>query len=178
MTEKERLIRNERQRERNANRTPEQREARRIRDNARYASDTEYRVKQQLANKRYRTKFPKEFIKDTYRGYWLKHRYQMSPDEYEAEFTAQGRKCPLCSALEGSTERRFPVDHDHKCCSGTKSCGKCRRGITCPNCNRKIGFLEEVLCEGTVSPKSGTWLEKAMEYLTFHEVKYLEGVSK
>jgi hypothetical protein len=165
MTEEERLIRNAKARERNANLTPEQKEHRRQRERAKYASDPIRRQKQAEANRKSRAKHPIEFVKDSYRGYWLKHRYQMSPSEYEAQFTEQGRKCPLCDAPEGSTKRRFPVDHDHKCCPGTKSCGKCRRGITCPNCNRKIGFLEEIMPECEIRPKPGTWLSRTLVYL-------------
>ena len=34
------------------------------------------------------------------------------------------------------------VDHDHKCCPGKKSCGKCVRGILCINHNRIVAQLE------------------------------------
>jgi len=33
-------------------------------------------------------------------------------------------------------------DHDHVCCSGKKSCGKCLRGLLCHGCNTKLGALE------------------------------------
>lgn len=175
MTDEERLIRNARARERNANLTPAQKEHRRQRERAKYASDPERRRKQAEANVKSRAKHPVLFIKDAYRGYWLKHRYQMSPEEYEAQFTEQGRKCPLCAAPEGSTKRRFPVDHDHKCCPGSKCCGLCRRGITCPNCNRRIGFLEELMREGNIIARPDTWLSVALAYLEHYSTQ--KGVS-
>lgn len=51
---------------------------------------------------------------------------------------------------------RYPeyVDHDHKCCSGDKSCGKCVRGILCPGCNTGMHYYDK---EG--------WVDNAKEYL-------------
>jgi hypothetical protein len=34
------------------------------------------------------------------------------------------------------------VDHDHGCCPGQVSCGKCVRGIICNDCNTKAGAIE------------------------------------
>ena len=31
------------------------------------------------------------------------------------------------------------VDHDHSCCPGSKTCGKCLRGLACQKCNQGIG---------------------------------------
>jgi hypothetical protein len=35
--------------------------------------------------------------------------------------------------------RKIHVDHDHSCCRGVRSCGKCVRGIACEPCNKGIG---------------------------------------
>lgn len=35
------------------------------------------------------------------------------------------------------------VDHDHQCCPGERSCGRCVRGLLCPTCNLAVGFLRD-----------------------------------
>ena len=47
----------------------------------------------------------------------------------------------LCAKRKAS---KLNVDHDHSCCSGSKSCGKCVRGLLCTNCNMFIGRIETV----------------------------------
>jgi Fe-S cluster biogenesis protein NfuA len=48
------------------------------------------------------------------------------------------------------------IDHDHRCCPGTTSCGRCVRGLLCHWCNAGIGLLGDT---------SGG-VEKAVQYLT------------
>lgn len=64
-----------------------------------------------------------------------------------------GASCAICDADiltpiphsgKGSGWRApLVVDHDHLCCPGQKSCGKCVRGFLCPNCNTAIGFMKD-----------------------------------
>jgi hypothetical protein len=52
--------------------------------------------------------------------------------------------CNICSAKPGKgTIRNLHVEHDHKCCPGSKSCGKCVRGAVCNRCNTAIGLYEK-----------------------------------
>jgi hypothetical protein len=57
------------------------------------------------------------------------------PSKEQAELWAfQGEKCPC-----GRQPTRMPdTDHDHACCPGPRSCGKCVRGMTCRACNREV----------------------------------------
>ena len=45
--------------------------------------------------------------------------------------------CEVC----GSTND-LCIDHDHSCCPGQKTCGKCIRGILCNDCNIAEGRLK------------------------------------
>lgn len=44
---------------------------------------------------------------------------------------------------EGHVRALLVVDHDHECCPGSRSCGRCVRGFLCPNCNAASGMVGE-----------------------------------
>jgi hypothetical protein len=53
-----------------------------------------------------------------------------------------GRTIPGCDVCDAEERRHLNVDHDHRCCPGERSCGKCVRGLLCRTCNRIEGLLE------------------------------------
>ncbi len=68
-------------------------------------------------------------------------RFHLTVEGYEALLVAQDGKCGICDVLE--SESLFGVDHDHKCCEGDFSCGKCVRGLLCPPCNFGLSYYED-----------------------------------
>jgi len=114
-----------------------------------------------------------------YRAHWKRvsalQRYKMSPAEYDKRLEEQGGHCALCDVVEiikSGKKYSLHVDHDHKCCRGHKTCGKCNRGILCANCNLKLGFLEQTMEDAWVYPmisKLGSWTSQALQYLAKYE---------
>ncbi len=69
---------------------------------------------------------------------------------------AMARGCPICG---GSLEEcGSAVDHDHACCSGDVTCGKCVREIICARCNIGLGGFRD-------NPEA---LRRAAQYVERH----------
>lgn len=71
----------------------------------------------------------------------LLYKHGMTVEQYDALLAAQGGGCALCGTTEpkGRGGERFHVDHDHACCPGQRSCGKCVRALLCAHCNVGLG---------------------------------------
>jgi hypothetical protein len=84
----------------------------------------------------------------------LKRTYNITEEDYNKLLKNQGGKCAICESFP--TKRRLAIDHDKSCCSFSKSCGKCIRGLLCMTCNTGIGKFKDSIDE----------LKKAIEYLS------------
>jgi hypothetical protein len=74
----------------------------------------------------------------------LKNFYGLTVEQYDAMLAAQGGGCAICGAVAAdSTGRSLHVDHDHNCCPGERTCGKCVRGLLCRRCNLGIAHFNE-----------------------------------
>ncbi len=87
----------------------------------------------------------------------LVNTYGISREIFDRMLAEQGGGCAVCGGLNMSG-RELHVDHDHSCCKGGRSCGKCVRGLLCSRCNTGIGQFRD----------SGALLATAASYL----VKY------
>jgi hypothetical protein len=94
-----------------------------------------------------------------------KARYKKSNQDYEETLAAQDGHCFLCPEREYE-KRRLCWDHDHDCCPGYLTCGKCVRALLCMGCNRDISVVERIRKEAKiVDVIPGTWTDNAINYL-------------
>ena len=104
---------------------------------ARWASNPEYARRNAERNRELYADQPR------YLNYRYKGRFGITLSEYEQMLEAQGGGCAICLERPDPDKPRFPVDHDHACCPGKKSCGGCVRGILCPACNHGLGKFKD-----------------------------------
>lgn len=81
------------------------------------------------------------WCRDCSRNKGIEKRYGLTAEAWNAMFERQGHSCAICH-VETPNGRSWMVDHDHACCPGQKTCGKCVRAILCHPCNITVGYLE------------------------------------
>ena len=67
--------------------------------------------------------------------------YNITRDQYDEILSAQGGGCAICGRV--LTKRNYCVDHDHACCAGPTSCGRCVRGLICSVDNKYLGYIRD-----------------------------------
>lgn len=92
-------------------------------------------------------------------------KYGLTRDDYVDMEKSQNGVCKICGEPE-KYKNRLSVDHDHSCCSGPTSCGKCIRGLLCSNCNRVLGQVNDNI----------EVLQKMIEYLKFGSTASYKGL--
>ena len=83
------------------------------------------------------------------RNWRYRKMYQITLDQYEALLASQDGGCAICGSAE-----YLHIDHDHGCCPGKVSCGRCVRGILCAACNTGRGRVDDI-----------AWLEARIAYI-------------
>jgi hypothetical protein len=69
--------------------------------------------------------------------------YGVTPEKHDEQVKTQ-RHCAICKQIFDSEHLPYR-DHDHECCAGRKSCGKCMRELLCRQCNWYVGQVESHL---------------------------------
>lgn len=91
--------------------------------------------------------------KDEFATQQREYKYKMSGEQYQKLLEEQDYVCAICGKANANGQDLY-VDHDHSCCSGSKSCGKCIRGLLCHKCNSALGLFDDSIES----------LNKAVEY--------------
>jgi hypothetical protein len=70
-------------------------------------------------------------------------KYGLSLDDYHSLLEDQDFTCKICKRKDVTFRKRLSVDHNHACCPGEGSCGKCIRGLLCHHCNAALGNVQD-----------------------------------
>jgi hypothetical protein len=101
----------------------------------------------------------REIRRITKRARNLRDRYHITIKEYTEIFEKQAENCAICGQPEKMTNHGklvpLAIDHNHSCCPGKYSCGKCIRGLLCVRCNTALASWRDNI----------KTLEKAIEYI-------------
>lgn len=99
-------------------------------------------------NKKRKSEYDKDRHKRIYdpsKDRWknIFRKYKLTQTEYESMLNNQNGVCAIC--LKKPRKNYLSVDHDHSCCPGVKTCGKCIRGLLCQSCNSFLGRVDDNL---------------------------------
>ena len=75
----------------------------------------------------------------------LKKVYGITIERFSELLEGQNKCCAICKTdtPRGNSKAAWMIDHDHACCPGKKSCGKCIRGLLCAKCNWGLGNFND-----------------------------------
>lgn len=79
-------------------------------------------------------------------GVWQRRRLQnfgITEEIYARMLDEQHNACKVCGTTAPGGRGDWHIDHDRKCCSGDRSCGKCVRGLLCHLCNVALGCVHD-----------------------------------
>lgn len=87
----------------------------------------------------------------------LRRKYGLSQADYNKLLEDQNHVCAICGGVN-KNGKALSVDHDHSCCPGKNSCGKCIRKLLCEACNFGLGHFKD----------NPVFLRAATEYVEDH----------
>jgi Recombination endonuclease VII len=76
------------------------------------------------------------YCRTCYKIYRTAFTHNITPERYVEMRSSQGGKC----AMPHCQRTNLVIDHDHSCCAGARSCGRCVRGLICYACNAALGM--------------------------------------
>ncbi|WP_442930950.1 endonuclease domain-containing protein [Micromonospora sp. NBC_00389] len=78
----------------------------------------------------------------TVRDRYLRQRHGITEEQYDWLLRRQNLHCALCPSERSRVDSPYlAIDHDHECCAGRGSCGRCIRGLVCSTCNSRLSLF-------------------------------------
>ena len=74
------------------------------------------------------------------------YQHKLEYDRFLDILHSQNNKCKICYTvfdINSVESKKWCIDHDHTCCPGALSCGRCIRGLLCRKCNGLLGFAKD-----------------------------------
>jgi hypothetical protein len=68
-------------------------------------------------------------------------RHGLTPEQLLQLYKEQKGCCAVCK--KEWPLKKLDIDHDHRCCAGGGSCGKCVRGLLCRAHNKALGLVHD-----------------------------------
>jgi hypothetical protein len=84
--------------------------------------------------------------------------HNITKEQYDSLLAAQHGACAICKQPFSKTPH---IDHDHGCCSGKRTCGRCVRGLLCSTCNPAIALLKD---SPALLREAATYLERYKQH--------------
>lgn len=88
-------------------------------------------------------------------------RHGITVNKSERLFESQGGNCPICPV--GEISSFLVIHHDHECCPGQWSCGKCITAVLCKKHNTASGGFnddpDQMRAMADLIEKSRAWLQ-------------------
>lgn len=105
--------------------------------NRQYRSNPENREKLKKWREKYRASNAGKMMTRKH----LLAKYNLTFETYDSLLKQQSGVCLFCSEPPDQGIN-MDIEHDHTCCNGAYSCGKCIRGIVHHGCNGIIAIIE------------------------------------
>ena len=89
--------------------------------------------------------------------------YGITAEQFDEMAAAQGDRCAICGTSDptrgmGRRTMNWSIDHDHRCCPDSGSCGRCVRGLLCGGCNLALGQFDD---DPELLRKAAAYIESA-----------------
>lgn len=117
-----------------------------------------YEKSYSYANKEKKTAYSLKWAEENpekRQAYLLKSKYGLDVNTFEEKVKNQNGVCAISKQVP--SDKTLCIDHDHSCCPGKKSCGKCVRGLLHRQINTAMGLFQD-------NPE---WLRAAADYIEF-----------
>lgn len=108
----------------------------------RFQSDPTARERRRAYLATWEAKNP-ERVRAARRKYARTIAYGLTEEQFDQMWQDQDGQCACCHREINPWGRSTHIDHDHACCAGPRSCGKCVRGIVCGSCNVGLGKFRD-----------------------------------